>query len=208
MVDPDLFGTQMDIPSIFWSRFDNEPTDSKEIAKLKREIMYGGVPDIDKDMRVPFSKAVVRRAGKDVTLVAWGRAVWTSMKAAEALAEQGIDVEVIDLRTIVPPDMDTVFESVERTGRLLVAAEDRSFAGFVRSIQGFVVEKFPSMPTKALGQKNIPGISQSLILEDATILTKEDIIQAGKDIFEQAAHGRSGSKQSGWSYVPPRFFIS
>jgi pyruvate/2-oxoglutarate/acetoin dehydrogenase E1 component len=130
------------------------------------------------------------------------------MKAAAALAEQGIDVEVIDLRTIVPPDMDTVFESVERTGRLLVAAEDRSFAGFVRSIQGFVVEKFPSMPTKSLGQKNIPGISQSLILEDATILTKEDIIQAGQDIFEQSAHGRSGSTQSGWSYVPPRFFIS
>ena len=188
--------------------FENEPTDSKEIAKLKREIMYGGVPDIDKNMRVPFSKAVVRRSGKDVTLVSWGRAVWTSMKAAEALAEQGIDVEVIDLRTIVPPDMDTVFESVERTGRLLVAAEDRSFAGFVRTIQGFVVEKFPSMPTKSLGQKNIPGISQSLILEDATILTKEDIIQAGKDIFEQSAHGHSGATQSGWSYVPPRFFIS
>ena len=54
-------------------------------------------PDIDKDMRVPFSKVIIRRPGKDVTVVAWGRAVWTSMKAAETLGEQGIDVEVIDL---------------------------------------------------------------------------------------------------------------
>ena len=106
--------------------FDNEPTDSKEIAKLKREIMYGGVPDIDKDMRVPFSMLYEER--KDVTLLLGG-VLSDINEGGETLAEQGID-EVIDLRTIVPPDMDTVFESVEQDGCWLQL--NRSFAGFVR----------------------------------------------------------------------------
>ena len=184
--------------------FPNEPTDEAEIAKLKRQVMRGGIPEIDPDLRVPFSKAAYRRHGNDLTIVAWGRAVWTAVKAAEELAKQGIEADVIDLRTLVPPDMETVYESLERTGRLLVAAEDRSFAGFVRSIQGLAVEKFPGLPTKALGQKNVPGIAQSLILEDATILTHTDICTAAVELMAVRTKGSS----SGWSYIPPRYFIS
>ena len=126
------------------------------------------------------------------------------MDAAQELASQGIEVDVIDLRTIVPPDMDTVFASVERTGRLIVAAEDRSFAGFVRTIQGKVVERFPGLPTKACGQKDIPGIAQCLALEEATILTKEDIVSASEELMSrQQVSGRQG-----WGYIPPRFFLS
>ena len=67
-----------------------------------------------------------------------------------------------------------VYASVERTGRLIVASEDRSFAGFVRAIQGHVVQRMPGTPTQALGQKNVPGIAQSLILEEAVVLTADD----------------------------------
>jgi hypothetical protein len=84
-----------------------------------------------------------------------------------------------------------------------VAAEDRSFAGFVRSIQGAVVEKFPGMPTAALGQKNIPGIAQSLILEDATILTKDDIVAGAKGVLNTKVSG-----ESTFAWVPPRYFIN
>lgn len=184
--------------------FPNEPTDPAEIKKLKRHVMFGGIPDIDPNLRVPFGKAAYRKHGDDVTIVAWGRAVWTAMKAAEQLEAQGISAEIIDLRTLVPPDLETIYDSVSRTGRLIVAAEDRPFAGFVRSIQGAVVEKFPSIPTKAIGQKNIPGIAQSLILEDATILTKQDIVEASQEIV----NSQSASTRKGWAWIPPRYFIS
>ena len=166
--------------------------------------MFGGIPEIDPNLRVPIGKAAYRRHGDDITIVAWGRAVWTALKAAEELEKQGIQSEVIDLRTLVPPDLDTVYESVERTGRLLVAAEDRAFAGFTRAIQGAVVEKYPGIPSKALGQKNIPGIAQSILLEDATILTKEDIVNAGQEIMETTP----SATRAGWAWIPPRYFVS
>jgi pyruvate/2-oxoglutarate/acetoin dehydrogenase E1 component len=164
--------------------------------------MRGEIPEIP-DVRVPIGKGIIRRPGRDVTIVAWGRAVWTSLAAAEELAKEGVEAEVIDLRTIVPPDMDLVFESVDRTGRLIVAAEDRNFAGFARQIQGDVVDQRPGMPTKALGQKNIPGIGQSLILEDATILSQTDIQSSVHALLDIEPTGGP----SGWDWTPPRYFI-
>ncbi|MEC7986457.1 MAG: thiamine pyrophosphate-dependent enzyme [Myxococcota bacterium] len=184
--------------------FPGEPTDSKEIAALKRRVMRGEVPTIDPSLRVPFSKAALRREGSDVTIVSWGRAVGTCMAAAKELDAKGIEAEIWDLRTLVPPDLESVFKSVSKTGRLVVASEDRAFAGFVRSIQGAVVEKFPGVPTMALGQKNIPGIAQSLILEDATILSKQDVYEA----VETLCNTKPNTGSSGWSFIPPRYFIS
>ncbi len=184
--------------------FPGEPDDKAGIKALSGLIRRGGIPQIDSSFRVPFGKAAIRRPGADVTVVAWGRAVWTAMKAAETLAEGGVEAEVIDLRTLVPPDMETVLESVGRTGRLVVAAEDRSFAGFVRTIQGKAVEAYPGLPSKGIGQKDIPGIAQCLKLENATILTDSDIVAAvGEVIGAQVGSGRGG-----WSYVPPRYFVS
>ena len=183
--------------------FPGEPTDAKEIAALKKRIMRGEVPEIP-DVYVPIGKAATRRAGRDLTIVSWGRAVWTSMRAAEELAKEGIEAEVIDLRTLVPPDMEAVLESVGRTGRLIVAAEDRAFAGFQREIQGAVVDALPGTPTVALGQKNIPGIGQSLILEDATVLTDSDIVVGARALLSV----KTGSRPSTVQFVPHRYFIS
>jgi 2-oxoisovalerate dehydrogenase E1 component len=184
--------------------FPGEPTDADGIQALKKAIMRGDIPEIAPELRVPFGKAAVRRSGKDITIVSWGRAAWTSLRAADALAKDGIDAEVIDLRTLVPPDLETVYESIGRTGRLVVAAEDRSFAGFVRSIQGHAVEKFPGLPSKAIGQKNIPGIAQSLLLEEATVLTDEDVVHAVHEVLEIKGGGGGG----GWAWIPPRYFLA
>ena len=184
--------------------FPGEPTDQKEIAKLRKFIMRGGIPDIDDGVRVPFSKLAVRRSGSDVTIVAWGRAVWTALDAAAELEKQGIDAEVLDLRTLVPPDLDGVAESVQRTGRLIVAAEDRAFSGFVRTIQGQIVQRFPGLPTKACGQKDIPGIAQCLTLEEATILTKQDIVEAATELQQVELSGRSTVVRE---VVAPRFLL-
>jgi hypothetical protein len=86
-----------------------------------------------------------------------------------------------------------------------VAAEDRSFAGFVRTIQGHVVDRYPGMPTRALGQKDIPGIAQCLKLEEATILTADDIVRAvGEVRSADAASTGSGD----WRWIPPRYFMN
>jgi len=184
--------------------FPGEPTSPEEVALLKKAIMRGEVPDLP-DVRVPFSKAAVRRAGNDLTIVAWGRAVWTSLAAADALAKEGIDAEVIDLRTLVPPDLDAVYASVARTGRLVVAAEDRSFAGYVRAIQGHAVERFPGLPTRAIGQRNVPGVAQSLILEDAVVLTTETVLEAAREVLGIEVAGSGGG---GVVFVPPRYFVT
>jgi 2-oxoisovalerate dehydrogenase E1 component len=182
--------------------FPGEPTNAEEALALKKAIMRGEVPDLP-DVYVPFGKAAVRREGDDLTVVSWGRAVWTAMKAAELLAAQGVSVEVIDLRTLVPPDLETVIASVQKTGRLVVAAEDRAFAGFVRSIQGAVVEALPGVPTRALGQKNTPGIAQSLVLEEAQVLTAHDVVTAAHELVATRSSGPSGV-----SFVPHRYWIS
>ncbi len=182
--------------------FPGEPTDPDQVKAMKKASMRGEIPDLA-DVRVPFGKAAIRREGSDVTVVAWGRAVWTAMKAADQLAKDGVDAEIIDLRTLVPPDMETVKNSVGKTGRLVVAAEDRAFGGFVRQIQGAIVDEFPGTPTLALGQKPVPGIAQSLVLEDATILQATDIVDGAKRLLGVEQQGASTTM-----WVPPRFFIS
>lgn len=184
--------------------FPGEPTEAKAISELKKSIVRRAIPEIDPDIRIPFSKASIRREGEDVTVVAWGRAVWTALKAADTLAEQGLSAEVIDLRTLVPPDWDTVFASIEKTGRLVVAAEDRNFAGFVRSIQGHAVEKFPGLPSRALGQKNIPGIAQNLKMEEYAVLGADDVVRGVMEVMDQEIGGEK--TQTVW--IPPRFFVS
>lgn len=182
--------------------FPGEPTDAEAIAAMKKAVMRGEIPDLP-DVRVPFGKAAIRRPGKDLTMVAWGRAVWTCMAAAEQLAAQGLDAEVIDLRTLVPPDLETVLASVGRTGRLIVAAEDRSFAGFVRSIQGHVVQAMPGVPTRALGQKNLPGIAQSILLEEAAVLTTEQVVHEALGLAETRVASSAGAP----AWIPPRYFV-
>jgi 2-oxoisovalerate dehydrogenase E1 component len=183
--------------------FPGEPTDADAIAVLKKSIMRGEVPDLPENLAVPLGKGIIRRPGRDITVVAWGRAVWTCMSAAKTLAAEGIDLEVIDLRTLVPPDMELVFESVTRTGRLLVAAEDRTFGGFARQIQGECTERFHGLPAMALGQKYVPGIAQNLALEDAVIFTTEDVLRGAKAVLAQTA----GVAETRVVEVAPRYFL-
>lgn len=101
------------------------------IVFIEHENLYGErgeVPD-DSDFLVPIGKADIKREGSDVTLITYSRQVQTSMKSAEALAEQGISAEVIDLRTIRPLDMDTILESVTKTHRAVIVEESWPYCG-------------------------------------------------------------------------------
>jgi len=107
--------------------------DPNPVIFLENEILYGQsfeVPKLD-DFVLPIGKARVHKQGRDATIVSFGIGMTYAVKAAAELAEQGIDVEVIDLRTIRPMDLDTVVESVKKTNRLVTVEE-----GFPQSSVG------------------------------------------------------------------------
>lgn len=95
----------------------------------------------DGDIVIPLGRAAIRRKGRDITVVALSRMVPEAMKAADRLAREGIDVEVVDLRTLCPLDEATVIDSVGRTGRLVVADEGSLICGAASEVAAFVAEK-------------------------------------------------------------------
>ncbi len=185
--------------------FPDEPeaSDKAAVKVLRDDIRHGGIPAIGDGVRVPLGKGIVRRSGSDLTLVGWGRGALFGEQVSDTLRAEGISVEVIDLRTLVPPDMDLVFASVQKTGRLLVAADDRPFAGFMREIQAQVAEALPGIPMKAVGMRNVPGIGQAEGLEEHTAVSPERIEQAARAVLGAAVS--TGSVSSGWSWVPGRY---
>ena len=166
--------------------FPGEPTDAKEIAALKRSIGFGGhIPDLPDDFRVPLGKAAIRRAGRDVTVVTWGRCTLFCAEAVQKLAGEGVDCELIDLRTIVPYDMEAVLASVKKTGRLLVVHEDRVFASLGREIQGAVQEAMSgeNVISRVLGQDPSPGIPSPIELEERIVVSPEKVHAAVHEVM-------------------------
>ena len=116
--------------------------DPNPVIFLENEILYGHsfeVPE-DEDFILPLGKAKVERAGSDVTIITFSIMVDTALKAAEALAEQGISAEVINLRTIRPLDIETIITSVKKTSRVVSVEEGWPFAGIGSEICMTVVE--------------------------------------------------------------------
>ncbi|HEY0909836.1 MAG TPA: pyruvate dehydrogenase complex E1 component subunit beta [Bradyrhizobium sp.] len=116
--------------------------DPNPVIVLENEILYGQTFDcpVDDDFIVPIGKAKIERAGKHVTLVAFSIMVGVAMKAADALAEQGIEAEVINLRSLRPLDTATIVESVKKTNRLVTVEEGWPFAGIGAEIAMQIIE--------------------------------------------------------------------
>ncbi|MBD3167963.1 MAG: alpha-ketoacid dehydrogenase subunit beta [candidate division Zixibacteria bacterium] len=94
----------------------------------------------DEDFTVPIGKAAVRRDGKDITLISYAYMLHHCLKAAETLAEEGIDCEVIDLRTLLPYDKEAIIDSVKKTSRALIVQESPKTAGVAAEISAFITE--------------------------------------------------------------------
>ncbi len=108
---------------------------------------------------VPLGKAAVRRPGRDVSVIAYGMMVHRCLEAAEAAAQEGVDAEVIDLRTLLPLDLETLAESVTRTSRVLIVHEDRLRGGVGAEIAAYIGEHlFESLdgPIGRVGAPDIP----------------------------------------------------
>src|SRR5690625_4760096 len=117
---------------------DNDPVVYLEHMKLYRSFREE-VPE--EEYTIELGKADIKREGKDVTLIAYGAMVHTSLKAAEELAEKGIEAEVIDLRTVSPIDVDTIIESVVKTNRVVVVQEAQRQAGIAANIVAEIQER-------------------------------------------------------------------
>ena len=136
-------------------------------------------PVPEEDYTIPFGRADVKREGTDATVVTLGLHVHRALEAAEELAEEGIDAEVIDLRTLTPLDTDTVVESVRKTGRLVAVDEDYRSFGVTGEVVARVAERAPDALTavERLAIPDVP-IPYSRPLENEVIPGTEDVAEA------------------------------
>ncbi len=140
------------------------------------------VPD---DYEVPFGKARVRREGKDLSIITYGNTVHFSLDAANKLAEEGYEIEVLDLRSLVPLDEEAIKETIAKTNRCLVIHEDKVFGGFGGEIVAFINEHcFEDLdaPVKRVGSTNTP-VGFNRILEKAVLPNVDKVEAAMRDIL-------------------------
>ena len=165
-------------------RDDNPVLFFTDLALMYQE---GEVPE-DADHVVPLGKAVVRRAGSDVTLVSYAKTVNVCMQAAEQLQTQGISAEVIDLRSLKPLDEVTVPQSVRKTGRLIVVHEASGLCGIAAELAALAV-------TKAFGDLRAPVIrltgpdapsASSWVLEQAGVPQTDAVVRAALDLTRES----------------------
>ena len=138
----------------------------------------------DERFAVPFGKARVHRPGDDLVVVTWGAMVWTAAEAAERLEAEGVSVEVLDLRTIVPWDVEAVLASVARTSKVLVLHEDNRTGGFGAEIAATIAdEAFEHLdaPVRRLAAPDTP-VPFSPVLERAFIPQVDDVVAALREL--------------------------
>ena len=164
----------------------------KEAVRLDNPVVYfehkllyamrGEVPDTD--YTTPFGKAVVRRQGEAVTLVAWQDMLRRSLTAAERLSQDGIEVEIVDPRTLNPFDRDTIIASVQKTGACMVVEEAYRTLGVGAEIGAMLMEHalpYMDKPFKRLAIPDVP-VPTSQHLVDAIVPSVDDICEAVKDL--------------------------
>ena len=144
----------------------------------------GEVSD-DTEFLVPIGKADVKRAGADVSIVTYSRSLMTSLKAADKLAGEGIDAEIVDVRTIRPLDLETIIASVVKTHRAVIVEEDWPYCGVGASIADRVYNRvFDELdaPIRRVTAKDVP-IPYSRHLESLVVPSVDRVVAAVKDVL-------------------------
>jgi pyruvate dehydrogenase E1 component beta subunit len=160
--------------------------DPNPVIFLENEILYGQsfpVPKLD-DYVVPIGRARIARAGSDVTLVAWSMGMTYALKAADALAKDGINAEVIDLRTIRPMDIGTIIESVKKTARLVTVEEGWRQSGVGAEIAARVMEEafdWLDAPVARVTGKDVP-MPYAANLEKLALPSVEEVVETAKAV--------------------------
>ena len=143
----------------------------------------GEVPE--GDYIVPIGKSTVQRPGKDVTIVTYSKMLEISLKAADQLAKEGIEAEIVDLRTLRPLDMEPVFESFKKTNRAVIVEEGWKSFGVGAEISARIYEEafdYVDAPIKRVAQKEVP-LPYNRTLEQMALPQVEDVIPAVKEVL-------------------------
>jgi acetoin:2,6-dichlorophenolindophenol oxidoreductase subunit beta len=165
-------GTPQDNHSLLAAAIDS----GDPVIYMEHKELWGLEGDVVEGEKVQFGKAKVLQSGSDVTLVTWSRTVQTALDAVAKAKQQGVSVELIDLRTIWPWDRDAVLASAAKTKRLVVAHEAVRVAGFGAEIAATVAEEL-GIPVKRVGGARIP-VGYSRPLEDESRVSAEAILHA------------------------------
>lgn len=164
--------------------------DNNPVIFYEHKLLYGTKSEVPEEpYTIPLGVADMKRTGKDITLIATSLMVHKAIQAAEIVEKDGIDIEVIDPRTLVPLDKNTLIESVKKTGRLIVVYEAVKRGGYGAEIVSTLVESeafdYLDAPIIRLGGKEIP-IPQNPELEKHAIPQIEDIVQAIRNMMKRA----------------------
>ena len=154
---------------------DNNPVVFLEHKKTYR-LVRGEVPE--EDYTLPIGKADVKRKGANITLVSYGLTLHYCLEAAETMAAEGVDVEVVDLRTLTPLDTDTVLNSVKKTGKLAIVHEDNITGGVGAEIAAIVADQafeYLDGPIVRVCGPDVPTMPFAQTLEDAYMPTADKI---------------------------------
>ncbi|OLP64892.1 2-oxoisovalerate dehydrogenase subunit beta [Bacillus pumilus] len=160
--------------------------DDNPVIFYEHKLLYKTIDEVpEESYSIPLGKADVKRSGKDVTIVATAIMVHKALEAAKELEAEGIDVEIIDPRTLVPLDEETIIESVKKTGKCIVVHEAVKRGGYGGEIASMIAESeafdYLDAPIKRLGGLAVP-IPYNPTLEKAVIPQVPDIIEAAKEL--------------------------
>ncbi len=177
-----LPGTPADAKGLLKSALrGNDPVMFIEHATLYQ--LRGEVPE--GDYVVPIGKSVVQRPGKDVTIVTYSKMLDVSIKAADELSKEGIEVEIVDLRSLRPLDMEPVIESFKKTNRAVIVEEGWPSFGVGAEVSARIYEQafdYVDAPVKRVAQKEVP-LPYSRELEQSALPGVQDVIAAVKEVL-------------------------
>jgi len=160
--------------------------DDDPVIFMESEQMYGDKGEVPEgEYTLPIGVAEIKRSGKDVTLVSFGKILKEALHAAEELAKEGIDCEVIDLRTIRPLDYDTIFESVKKTNRLVILEESWPFGNISTEITYQVQNQifdYLDAPVEKINTADTPAPYSPVLLKE-WLPDYKDVIKAIKRVM-------------------------
>lgn len=165
--------------------------DPNPVLFIEHELLYnvkGEVPDEGVEYTVPLGLADIKREGSDVTIITFSRMFHVVMQAAEDLSKEGIDAEVIDLRSIRPIDIDLIVDSVKKTNRVVIAEEGWKYYGTGQGLAALIYEHafdYMDAPIQHVNGADVP-MPYSKVLERAALPRKSDVIDAVKAIVPAA----------------------
>ena len=160
--------------------------DPNPVIFLENEMLYGHsgeVPKLD-DYVIPIGKARIVRSGKDVTLISWSNGMTYALKAADELAKEGVEAEVIDLRTLRPMDTETIIESVKKTGRAVTVEEGWQQSGVGAEIAARIMERafdYLDAPVARVSGKDVP-MPYAANLEKLALPSVAEVVAAAKAV--------------------------